>query len=53
LRGKKLKAKFVGLEEKEVSAVVLKIENLAVEIEKLLIERKNGKYNLELKCKWQ
>ena len=52
VKSKKLTASFVGLSDKEMNGIVLKLENIAVQISKLDIKRKNESYNMEIKCKW-
>ncbi len=52
VKSKKLTASFVGLSDKEMNGIVLKLENIAVQISKLDIKLKNENYNMEIKCKW-
>ncbi|RLA72112.1 MAG: hypothetical protein DRG30_07705 [Epsilonproteobacteria bacterium] len=52
VKSKKLMASFVELSDKEMNGIVLKLENIAVQISRLDIKRKNESYSMEIKCKW-
>ncbi len=52
VKGKKLNASFKGLKDSEMNSVILKLENVAVQIIKLNVKRKDGSYSMEIKCKW-
>ncbi len=52
VKSKKLTASFVKLSDKEMNGIVLKLENVAVQIIKLDIKRKEESYSMEIKCKW-
>ncbi len=52
IKNRKLTASFRGLSSKETDRVITKIENIAVEIIKLQIDSRDGKYSMEVKCKW-
>jgi len=51
-KSKKLVATFSDLEERELNKVVSSILNLAVEIQKLEVQREKTTYKVELTCKW-
>jgi len=52
IRSKKLTAVFKGLSDVEVNALIVKLENIAVQITKLAVKRKGETYDMEIKCKW-
>lgn len=52
IKSKKLKANFINLTIAELSLLVQKISNMAVEITILDVQKNNDLYNMELKCKW-
>ena len=52
IKSKKLLASFKGLSDSEVNKIILKLENMAVQIVKIGVKRKDGNYDLEIKCKW-
>ena len=52
VKSKKLTASFVGLSDKEMNGIVTKLGEIAVQISKLDIKRKNKSYSMEIKCKW-
>ena len=51
-KSKKLTASYKGLTAKELNALVTKILNLAVEIQKLEVKNIASSYDVEFKCKW-
>jgi len=51
-KGKKLSVSYKGLNAKELNKVVTSILNLPVQLDHISLVNQNGKYNLELKCKW-
>jgi len=52
IKGKKLLASFKGLNESEVNRIILKLENIAVQISKLSVKKEGQNYSMEIKCKW-
>ena len=52
VKGKKLNASFKGLKDSEMNSIILKLENVAVQIIKLNVKRNDGSYSMEIKCKW-
>ena len=52
VKRKKLTASFQNLTSKEMNAIVIKLENIAVQIIKLQIKREEKEYKMEIKCKW-
>jgi hypothetical protein len=52
IKNRKLIASFSRLSSKEINRVITKIENIAVQIINLQIESRDGKYSMEVKCKW-
>ena len=52
LKGKKLTASFRELSAKEMNAVIVKLENIAVQIVELKVTQADKKYKMEIKCKW-
>lgn len=51
-KGKKLSASFSDINAAQLNKLVTKIMNLAVEIEKLDVQKTASSYNVEFKCKW-
>ncbi|PTB83599.1 hypothetical protein C9926_02050, partial [Sulfurovum lithotrophicum] len=51
-KGKKLTASFQNLSASELNRIVIKVLNLAVEIQKLEVKKTGTTYQMELKCKW-
>ena len=51
-KSKKLIASFVNLNNQELNRVIIKIMNLAVEIQRLEIKKLGTSYHVEFKCKW-
>ena len=51
-KGKKLTASFKNLSPQEFNQVIIKIMNLAVELQKLEVHKTGTSYQVELKCKW-
>jgi hypothetical protein len=51
-KGKKLTASFKNISAQELNRLVVKIMNLAVEIQKLEVHKSGTSYQVELKCKW-
>ncbi|HIP44139.1 MAG TPA: hypothetical protein EYG93_02230 [Sulfurospirillum arcachonense] len=52
LKGKKLTATFKNLSAQEFNKIMMKIMNLAVELQKLDVSNTGTSYQVELKCKW-
>ena len=52
IKGNKLNASFVGLSDREMNAIILKLENIAVQINKIRIKREKKNYRMEIVCKW-
>jgi len=52
IKSKKLQASFRGLSDKEMNGIILKLQNIAVQIVKLGVKRKGESYNMEIVCKW-
>ncbi len=52
IKSKKLKARFINLTIVELTLLLQKISNIAVEITILDVKKNNDLYNMELKCKW-
>jgi len=52
IKSKKLKAKFINLTIKELTILLQKISNIAVEIIAIDVKKDGDIYNMELKCKW-
>ena len=52
IKSKKLSASFKGLNEGEVNKIILKLENIAVQLMKLSVKKRDGSYDMEIKCKW-
>jgi len=51
-KSKKLTASFLNLSNQELNRVIIKIMNLAVEIQKLEVKKLGASYHVEFKCKW-
>jgi len=51
-KSKKLTASFSNLTNQELNGVIVKIMNLAVEIQKLEVKKQGVAYQVEFKCKW-
>jgi len=51
-KSKKLTAFYKGLTATELNKLVTKVLNLAVEIQKLKVQKIASSYDVELKCKW-
>lgn len=51
-KSKKLTASYKGLTASELNKLVTKILNLAVEIQKLKVQKTDSSYAVEFKCKW-
>lgn len=51
-QNKKVAASYKNLTAAELNTVVTKILNVAVEIEKLKIQKVASSYDVEFKCKW-
>jgi len=51
-KSKKLTASFLNLSNQELNRVIVKIMNLAVEIQKLEVKKQGVAYQVEFKCKW-
>lgn len=51
-KSKKLTASYKGLTAAELNKLVIKILNLAVEIQKLEVKKIASSYDVEFKCKW-
>ncbi|MEA1953592.1 MAG: hypothetical protein U9O24_04320 [Campylobacterota bacterium] len=51
-KSKKVTAIYKGLTAEELNKLVTKILSLAVEIQKLEIQKKSSTYDVEFKCKW-
>lgn len=52
LKGKKLTAVFLNLSAKEMNSIIIKLENIAVQIVDLKVTRVDKMYKMEIKCKW-
>ncbi|SFV57222.1 hypothetical protein MNB_SV-6-702 [hydrothermal vent metagenome] len=52
VKRKKLTASFQNLTSKEMNSIVIRLENIAVQIIKLKIKREEREYKMEIKCKW-
>ncbi len=52
IKNKKLTASFSDLDSKEMNKIIIKLENIAVQIIKLKVTSSEEKYNMEIKCKW-
>jgi len=52
LKSRKLSAIFKDLTGKEMNKLFIKIENIAVEIIMIKVISQDGKYKMEVKCKW-
>jgi len=51
-KGKKLTASFKNMSAQELNRLIVKIMNLAVEIQKLEVQKLDTSYQVEFKCKW-
>ena len=51
-KSKKLTASFLNLSNQELNRIIVKIMNLAVEIQKLEVKKQGVAYQVEFKCKW-
>jgi len=51
-KSKKLTASFTNLSNQELNRVIVKIMNLAVEIQRLEVKKLGTSYHVEFKCKW-
>ena len=51
-KSKKLTASFSSLNNQELNRVMVKIMNLAVEIQRLEVKKLGASYQVEFKCKW-
>jgi hypothetical protein len=51
-KGKKLTAVYAGLSATELNRLIMKVMNLAVQIQFLDIQKSGSSYHVELKCKW-
>ncbi len=52
VKSKKLQASYRGLSDKEMNGIILKLQNIAVQIVKLGVKRQGESYNMEIVCKW-
>ena len=52
VKSKKLQASYRGLSDKEMNGIILKLQNIAVQIVKLGVKRQSESYNMEIVCKW-
>ena len=52
VKSKKLQASYRGLSDKEMNGIILKLQNIAVQIVKLGVKRKGDSYTMEIVCKW-
>ena len=50
--GKKLTATFTNLSSQELNRLIVKIMNLAVQLQRLDVKKAGTSYHVELKCKW-
>ncbi len=51
VKSKKLQASYRGLSSKEMNSIILKLQNIAVQIIKLGVKRQGDNYNIELGVK--
>jgi len=51
-KSKRLTASFSNLNNQELNRVVVKMMNLAVEIQRLEVKKLGASYQVEFKCKW-
>lgn len=51
-KGKKLTASFTNLGNQDFNRLIIKIMNLAVEIQTLEVKKLGASYHVEFKCKW-
>ena len=52
IKSKKLQASYRGLSDKEMNGIILKLQNIAVQIIKLAVKRQGDSYTMEIVCKW-
>ena len=52
VKSKKLTASFKNLSDKEMNSIIIKLENVAVQIVALKVKRQNSSYSLGFICKW-
>ena len=52
IKSKKLQASYRGLSAKEMNSIIVRLENIAVQIVKLGTKRQGESYNMEIVCKW-
>ena len=52
IKSKKLQASYRGLSDKEMNGIILKLQNIAVQIIKLGVKRQGESYTMEIICKW-
>ena len=52
VKSKKLQASFQGLSDKEMNGIILRLENIAVQIVKISAKHQGDSYSLEIICKW-
>jgi len=52
IKRKKLQASYRALSDKEMNGIILKLQNIAVQIVKLGVKRQGENYNMEIVCKW-
>jgi hypothetical protein len=52
VKSKKLTASFRGLSDKEMNSIMIKLENIAVQINKLSVKHQDNGYTMEFTCKW-
>ena len=51
-KSKRLTASFSNLNNQELNRVIVKMMNLAVEIQRLEVKKLGASYQVEFKCKW-
>ena len=52
IKSKKLQASYRELSDKEMNGIILKLQNIAVQIIKLDVKRQGNSYTMEIVCKW-
>lgn len=52
IKSKKLTASFKNLSDREMNLVMIKLENIAVQIIKINVKRQSSGYTMEFSCKW-
>jgi len=52
VKSNKLQASYRGLSDKEMNGIIVKLQNIAVQIIKLGVKRQGDSYNMEIVCKW-